>query len=266
MRRLNNSSNVQVAKGISKSDAETVNRSFSNAVKMMTSAGFKVGNNVKVTVDPELPFMGYTMPQGRGFTIVVAGGAISSGMLEGLLVHEMSHVYRIETKHPSHNAEILEAAVEKFGPKNLRYDYQQKIIHDLLNDIQDLYADDVSLHVLRAAQTPLLGQVSEFLQSMVIDKAANSDDQAKDRWVNASIMAHNARAIAQMTRQQIKDTGEKGARANQRFLAEIPPEIAKKFDFFRNQLVNMRDDITEDQYRAFLAEHLNQFMQATTKN
>src|SRR6266516_4683837 len=101
MRKLNSSSNVQVAKEISKSDAETVNRSFSNAVKMMTSAGFKVGNNVKVTVDPELPFMGYTMPQGRGFTIVVAGGAIGSGMLEGLLVHEMSHKYRIETIHPT---------------------------------------------------------------------------------------------------------------------------------------------------------------------
>jgi len=266
MRKLNRPSNVQVEKEVSKSDVDTVNRSFNNAVKMMTDAGFKIGNNVQVSVDPQLPFMGYTMPHGRGFTIVVAGGAVGSGMLEGLLVHEMSHVYRIQTNHPSHDAEILEAAIEKLGPTNLRYDYQQKIVHDLLNDIQDLYADDISLQVLRATRTPILGQVSEFLQSMVIDKAANSDDPVKDRWVNASIMAHNARAIAQMTRQQIKDTGEKGARANQRFLAEISPDIAQKYQFFRNQLVNMREDITEDQYRAFLGEHLNQFVQAATKN
>src|SRR6266540_6393212 len=259
-------SSVQTSGKTSEEVAEVVNKYRSSAIQMMTNAGFKITDNVKVAVDPELPFMGYTMPQGKSFTIVVSGGAVGSEMLEGLLVHEMSHIYRIQTNHPSHDAEILEAAIEKLGPTNLRYDYQQKIVHDLLNDIQDLYADDISLQVLRATRTPILGQVSEFLQSMVIDKAANSDDPVKDRWVNASIMAHNARAIAQMTRQQIKDTGEKGARANQRFLAEISPDIAQKYHFFRNRLVNMREDITEDQYRAFLGEHLNQFVQAATKN
>ncbi len=198
--------------------AEEVNKSFSNAVQMMTKAGLKIRDNVRVSVDPELPFMGYTMPQGNSFQIVVSGGAVSSGMLEGLLVHEMSHVYRIQTHHPSHNAIILEEAVEKLQSKNRHNDYQQKILHDLLNDIQDLYADDLAFRVLRASPTRILDQIPGFLHDMVTDEPVKSEDQMKDRWVNASIMAHNARAIAQMARDHIEDAGGKAAGVEQ----EIP--------------------------------------------
>ena len=112
-----------------------VKKSFENATQMMEKAGYKIPRNVKVTVDPQLPFMGYTMPTRQGFNLVVAGGAVDSGMLEGLLMHEMGHIYRMTTNHPSHNAQTLEEAIERLGSLP---DYQQKIIHDLLNDIQDL--------------------------------------------------------------------------------------------------------------------------------
>jgi Zn-dependent protease with chaperone function len=94
---------------------EVVKKSFDNAVQMMMNAGYEIPNDVKVTVDPQLPFMGYTMPTRQGFNIVVTGGAVESGMLEGLLMHEMGHIYRISTNHPSHNAEILEEAFERLG-------------------------------------------------------------------------------------------------------------------------------------------------------
>jgi len=96
--RLGNSEDVE----------ESVRKARQTAIEMMNKAGFDIGTKVKVVVDPKLPFMGYTMPQGDSFTIVVSGGAVGSGLLEGLLVHEMSHVYRIQTNHPSHNGQILE--------------------------------------------------------------------------------------------------------------------------------------------------------------
>src|SRR2546429_7297697 len=98
--------------GDSKDVEESVRKARQTAIEMMKKAGFDIGTKVKVVVDPKLPFMGYTMPQGDSFTIVVSGGAVGSGLLEGLLVHEMSHVYRIKTSHPSHNGQILEEAVE----------------------------------------------------------------------------------------------------------------------------------------------------------
>src|SRR2546428_8210570 len=122
--RLGNSEDVE----------ESVRKARQTAIEMMKKTGFDIGTKVKVVVDPKLPFMGYTMPQGGNFTIVVSGGAVGSGLLEGLLVHEMSHVYRIQTNHPSHNGRILEEAVDTLWQKGVLPDYQQKIVHDLLND------------------------------------------------------------------------------------------------------------------------------------
>src|SRR5437762_14369346 len=97
---------------------EKVRMARQTAIEMMRKAGYDIGTKVKVVVDPQLPFMGYTMPQGGNFTIVVSGGAVGSGLLEGLLVHEMSHVYRIRTNHPSHNSQILKRGLTIFGRKS----------------------------------------------------------------------------------------------------------------------------------------------------
>src|SRR5882672_3870683 len=103
-----------------------------NAMEMMKKAGYDIGDVVQVMVDPQLPFMGYTMPRSNDkYRIVVSGGSVDSGLLEGLLVHEMSHVYRMRTRHPSHNGEAIEEAVSSFD-KVAKYDYQEKIMHDIL--------------------------------------------------------------------------------------------------------------------------------------
>ena len=76
---------------------------FQRAKDMMSEGEYSVGDNVRVVVDSNLGFMGYAFPNAGKFTIVASDSAVGSGMLEGLLVHEMSHIYRIQTKHPSHS-------------------------------------------------------------------------------------------------------------------------------------------------------------------
>ena len=107
-------------------------------------------------------------------------------------------------------------------------DYQQKIVHDLLNDIQDLYADDISFKVLR--DTPILAsdQMTSFLQDWVKDEPVRSSDATQDGRVNASVMTHNARAIAQMARHRVEDTGGLAERSNKRFLSQVSPLIAER--------------------------------------
>ena len=247
-------------------NSEIVKKAYLNASRMMKESGFGLKSNVEVAMDPQLPFMGYTMPQGRGYRIVVSGGSVGSGMLEGLLVHEMSHIYRMENNHPSHDAEIIEEAIDKIGKQYLSHDYQQKIVHDLLNDIQDLYADDISMKVLK--KNPILepGQMSSFLQDWVKDEPVESGDQKRDRWVNASIMVHNARAIGQMTRHGIEDTGGKAAESNKRFLSRMPPTASSQFPYFQDLMVNLKENMTRDQYRKLLADYLNRFLEVAEKN
>jgi hypothetical protein len=261
------STKTSTSQKLAESDVnEIVGRSRQNALELMKKAGYDIGTKVKVVVDPQLPFMGYTMPQGDGFTIVVSGGAVGSGLLEGLLVHEMSHVYRIQTNHPSHNGKILEEAIDNLGKKVALRDSQQKIIHDLLNDIQDLYADDISFKVLR--KTPIFesDQMTRFLQDWVKDEPSKTRDPVMDGWINTSIMTHSARAIAQMARHKVEDTGGLAEQANKKFLSQVSPRIAGRFEYFRNLLENLREDMTPAQYRALLADYLGKFLEIAEKN
>src|SRR5438445_10177146 len=262
--------NATVANTVSatndRANNELVKKAELNASQMMKKSGFGITSEVEVAIDPQLPFMGYTMPQGRGYRIVVSGGSVGSGMLEGLLVHEMSHIYRMENNHPSHDAEIIEEAIDKIGRQYLSHDYQQKIVHDLLNDIQDLYADDISMKVLKKGQILELGQINSFLQDWVKDEPIESGDPKRDNWVNASIMVHNARAMGQMTRHGIEDTGGKAADSNKRFLSRMPPRVASQFPYFRDLMVNLQENMTVDQYRKLLANYLNRFLEVAEKN
>ncbi len=230
---------------------------------MMRDAGYDIGKDVDVVIDPKLPFMGYTVPQNGRFKIVVSGMALESGLLEGLLVHEMSHVYRIRTRHPSHNGTILQGAVDKLGKME---PYQEKILFDLLNDIQDLYADDISFQVIRKNRIMDESQATDFLQSWVKDEPVKTGEAKKDNWMNASIMEHNARALAQMQRHGIKDTDNRAKLANQKFLASIPSKMAQHYPYFENLLKNLRQDLTEDNYRVLLADLLKHFLEAVNIN
>ncbi len=245
---------------------ELVKKAYLNASHMMKEFGFGLKSDVEVVIDLQLPFMGYTMPQGRGYRIVVSGGAVDSGMLEGLLVHEMSHIYRMENNHPSHEPEMIEEAIDKIGKQHLSHDYQQKIVHDLLNDIQDLYADDVAMKVLKKSPILESGQLSSFLQDWVKDEPVESGDPRRDSWVNASIMVHNARAIGQMARHGIRDTGGKAEDSNRRFLSRMPPKASDQFQYFQNLMINLKENMTRGQYRKLLADYLNRFLEVAEKN
>ena len=246
--------------------SELVKKAYLNASRMMKESGFGLKSNVEVAIDPQLPFMGYTMPQGRGYRIVVSGGSVGSGLLEGLLVHEMSHIYRMENNHPSHDAEIIEEAIDKIGKQYVSHDYQEKIVHDLLNDIQDLYADDISMKVIKKSPIFGSGQMSSFLQDWVKDEPVESGDPKRDRWVNASIMVHNARAVGQMTRHGIEDTGGKAADSSKRFLSQISPATASQFQYFRNLMISLKENMTRDEYRKLLADYLDRFLEVAEKN
>src|SRR5256886_9959543 len=134
----------------------------------------------------------------------------------------MSHVYRIQTNHPSHNGQILEEAVDNLGKKVVLLDYQQKIVHDLINDIQDLYADDISFKVLRNSPIMASDQMTRFLQDWAKDEPAKSRDAVMESWNNASIMTHNARALAQMARRGVEDIGGRSSPPHNSSLCSQP--------------------------------------------
>lgn len=253
-------------KPIKESASKRVMEAQKNAREMMRKAGFDVGNGIQVSVDPKLPFMGYSFPQGKNFRIVASGGALKSGMLEGLLIHEMSHIFRMQGNHPSHNGHLIQDVINSLGKRALSHDYQRRIIRDIVNNIEDLYADDIAFQVMKKVQLYTPDQMGSFLQDWVKDEPIKSQDGRRETWFNASIMANNARAIGQMRRLGIEDTDRRAANANKRFLSRVNPSIASQFDYFLNLLTNLREDITEEDHRRLLIDYLNRFLEVAENN
>ena len=242
--------------------SELVTNALATTANQMREAGFEVGYGVEVVVDPRLPIMGYTIPgEGGRFRIVVSGDAVESGMLEGLLAHEMSHIYRMRTKHPSHNPRIIEEATREVGDGVATTDYQRKVLHDLVNNVEDLYADDIAFEVIRKAGLMTAEEATEFLQNWVEDAPSESRDRTRARWETAWRLANNARAIAQMARHGIVDTGGEAAAANYRLLSRLGPAARGHFEYLRELLGTMDEEITEDGYRKLLIDYLGRFLE-----
>jgi len=205
--------------------------------------------------------MGYSHPLRRGYRVVVSGGSLRSGMLEGLLLHEMSHIVRMQAGHVSHDPKAHEEAIAAFPAQAFALDYQQKALHDLINNVEDLYADDLSVRAMRGAKVMEDSVLIRFLQDWVTDAPVRTNDAAKDRWANAWLVANNARALAQMERHRIPDTGGAAAAGNARLLGALGGEAAHHSEFFRRLLAGLREDVTREAFKDEMAAYLGDFLE-----
>jgi hypothetical protein len=79
-------------------------------------------------------------------------------------------------------------------------------------------------------------------------------------------MEKNARAISQMRKQRIPDTGERGAGSNERFLGLLPIEMSRHYEYFEGLLSNLPENVSEDDYRVFLTDYLGRFVKVAEGN
>ncbi len=136
------------------SDNDAVKNATRNALGMMNNSGFKIEGKVEVVIDPSLPFMGYSTRRSGRNIVVVSGMALKSGPIEGLLIHEMCHIYRTNQNHPSHNVKLLNSVgLHAIHKNKLTKDYQIGLVQQAVNHIQDLYADDLSFEVFEKSKS-----------------------------------------------------------------------------------------------------------------
>jgi hypothetical protein len=244
--------------------SENVEETLLKTLSMMEQAGFKINRDVKVVVEQSLPFMGYTARQWQSHVIVVSGFALKSAMLEGLLTHELSHIYRNITNHPSHSDLLIASLARSFiSTHNLDHDYEQEVLHQVINHIQDLYADDIAFKVLAGHRDTGLRweQLGEFFLGWIKETPSRSDSRRRDQWLNASMLLNNCFAVSNMERHKIAEGQiEKARLSNAKFLKEIKPSAAMRFSYFNRTMVGLKEDISEDEFREQMSEYLRSFL------
>jgi hypothetical protein len=227
----------------------------------MASAGFPITREIEVILDEKLPFMGYTTEREGKSVIVVSGKTFESGSTINLLVHEMSHIYRIQSGHPSHNYQLLTTISLWVMHGKLVEEYQEKIVHALINHLQDIYADDISFAVF--SQIPKQSNLSEFFLNWIHKPLDGSDSEEKS-WTNASYVVSAAFAQANLERHKVKDEKKVVAHAVADFLSHVDKTSAAKYLFFKNFMVKLPESVTDKEFEKFLIAYLSEFLTLTT--
>lgn len=232
------------------------------ALKLMRKANFPISEDILVALDPNLEFMGYTAESAGRPLIVVSGMALNSGLVLGLLVHELSHVYRTETRHPSHNFNLQDKIISQTldGRKTL-LSYQEEIIHNIINNVQDLYADDISMTVFEKFSNLNIfprENMNRFFLGWINNPI---DDYSEEgRWVNAGFLLSAAFAQANLIRHHIPDTGGIIEEAVREFLALSEKNLAGKYPYFKNLYTNLPEKITDEEFAKLLSAYLEEFI------
>jgi hypothetical protein len=239
------------------SDEDIVRNAARDALRLMKDAGFNIFGKIDVAIDANLPFMGYSTQRAGKNIVVVAGEAVKSGIIVGLLIHEMSHIYRTEQNHPSHNHKLLDAiGIHLIHENQLTRDYQVKTIQQAVNHIQDLYADDVSFIVFRKGKVLLPDQTFNFFLDWINDQPIELKDAKKAKWLNVGIMLNNCFALSNLARHNVTDIRDQAAKRAEQFLSRFDDHMKKEFAYIRHFMTYMKENITEEEFERDLAQYL----------
>ncbi len=231
----------------------------------MHDSGFEIKGKIEVSVDAKLPFMGYSTQRQEGHIIVVAGAALKSGPIEGLLIHEMCHIYRTESGHLSHNNQLLNRVGTRVIHENeLDKDYPIRIIQQAVNHVQDLYADDLAFQVFRKGGAFTPEQAHSFFLEWINDTPLE-EKSSKDRWQNVGIMLNNCFAVSNLARHKIPDIDNQVENAVKRFLSKVDGRMRSEFPYFRNFMTNLTEDIMREQFEKDLTEYLTRIIWLTKR-
>ncbi|MGH7203584.1 MAG: DUF5781 family protein [Candidatus Levyibacteriota bacterium] len=230
------------------------------AIALIKVAGFNVRSDVKVVLDEKLPFMGYTTEENDTPTIVVAGFALKSGGTLNLLIHELSHVYRRQTNHPSHDYQLLTTITGWVIQDKLLNSSQEQILQGILNHLQDLYADDISFAVFNA--NPANPNLNEFFMTWMHPPSKATDPEQK-AWENAAALLNTSFAQANLERHKVPDSDNKVADAVKDFLSKMDKSFADKYSFFETFMVNLPEEVTKKEFENLLIKYLSEFLKLT---
>lgn len=246
------------------SDEDAVKDAARNALRRMKDAGFEISGRLEVAIDANLPFMGYSTQRAGGSVMVLAGRAVKSGMIEGLLIHEMGHIYRTEQKHPSHNHKLLDTVgLHLIHENQLTKDYQVQTIQHAVNHIQDLYADDISFRVFKKSRIFQPDESFDFFLDWINDQPVESKDAKKTRWLNVSIMLNNCFALSNLARHNVADICGRAEKKAEQFLSHFDDHIKRESAYFKHFMTYLKENITEKEFEKNLAQYLTKVIKLT---
>lgn len=239
---------------------EATRSSGRKVLAAMADMGYPVDARVEFRFDPELPIMGYSRPLRRGYRVVAGRSALQDKLLVTLLAHEISHVQRMASGHPSHSQEAIRAAYDGLHLDGPQEPYHDEILHDAINNVEDLYADGIAFDIMRKMDAVPPEGIGGFFLAWMKQRPEPGRDARERRWRAAHAMLGNARALAQIKQHGSPAHVREAERINAELLSALPPAVAGSQAWFQDFLDGLPSDVTEHDFATNLAQYVDRFV------
>ena len=233
---------------LEKADAN-VQRVLQWAIERMGSAGFSLASPVSLAVDPKLNIMGYARESRGTQQIVIAGWALDSEMLGGLLLHELAHIYFTERNLPSHNHRLIQEVFTEFREGEGLNRREAEVLMDAFNHLQNIIVDDL---VFTAMTGKELALAQKFFAGWITEMPSG------DLVTDVGSLARNAFAIASLKRRGLYPEGSEMKRRNDHFISLLGEQVQSRFGKLEETLERAKAESGELEFRGYLASYLDQ--------
>ncbi len=221
------------------------------ALGRMRSAGYGIDAKVSLVVDPDLSIMGYARKDGATHFVVVAGWALDSQMLGGLVLHELSHVYHTEKGTPSHRHEIIEKVLAKISERDGLNEREREYLLDCFNHLQNIIVDDI---VFQAMSQKELAMTQRFFAGWVSERPTG------DPILDAALLCRNAFAVASLKRRKLYELNGDMDTRNSEFISTLGEKSEKTYKELETLLLNAKSGLSETQFRRLLSSYLEKVL------
>jgi len=188
--------------------------------------------------------MGYSHPLRRGYRIVVSGGSASLGMLEGLLLHEMSHIVPACAPDTFRTIPRLTKRPSPPSPRRLCARLPQKALHDLIKQTSKTSTPTTSAsrrcELRRSWRTECSSGSSRI---GCTDTAVRTNDAAKDRWPTRGLWPTTPGRSRRWSGTDPRYGGAAAA-GNARLLGALVGRLTAFPIFSGGLLAGLREDVT----------------------
>ena len=228
---------------------DSLNKSLGLALSKMEEAGYKISNTVSLQIDPSLRFMGYAKQDGSHHIIVMAEWALDSEIVEGFLLHELSHIYHTEKGTPSHKSDVVHKVLDDIVTREGLTKKEMQFLFDAFNHFQNIIVDDIVFEILNDERD--IKQIQKFFVGWISDKPSG------DSVLDTALLARNAFAVASLKRRNLYDGIEQEISAkNKQFLSILGSKGEEDFNKILHCLQHARCDKNSKEFCKFLSEYL----------
>ncbi len=225
---------------------ESLEEALRWAIQRMGDSGYQIRSDVKLIIDPRLPFMGYAREKDGIQYIVASEWALDSEMLGGFLIHELAHIYASEKGMPSHDMDIIDELVDEYKTREGLNERETTYLIDAFSHLQNIIVDDIVFEVMSDREKKM---AQKFFLSWITERPSG------DPLVDASSLIRNAFAIASLRRRGLLVDDSSINSANEEFLSHMKSSSRASFNAIERFLESVKADNDAEEFKKVLRNY-----------